>query len=131
MKTIFDDGKFGDAARRISLERCLVGEELSVFAVCDGENFKILNTAQDHKRAFDDDKGPNTGGMGAYSPTPLSTPKLIDRVGVEIIQPTLDAMKERGHPYTGFLYVGLMIVDGNPYVIEFNVRMGDPETQVV
>ena len=131
LKTIFDDGKFGDAARRISLERCLVGEELSVFAVCDGENFKILNTAQDHKRAFDDDKGPNTGGMGAYSPTPLSTPELIDRVGVEIIQPTLDAMKERGHPYTGFLYVGLMIVDGNPYVIEFNVRMGDPETQVV
>ena len=131
LKTIFDDGKFGDAARRISLERCLVGEELSVFAVCDGENFKILNTAQDHKRAFDDDKGPNTGGMGAYSPTPLSTPKLIDRVGVEIIQPTLDAMKERGHPFTGFLYVGLMIVDGDPHVIEFNVRLGDPETQVV
>ena len=131
LKTIFEDGEFGDAARRISLERCLVGEELSVFAVCDGENFKILNTAQDHKRAFDDDKGPNTGGMGAYSPTPLSTPELIDRVGIEIIQPTLDAMKDRGHPYTGFLYVGLMIVDGDPYVIEFNVRLGDPETQVV
>lgn len=131
LKTIFEDGEFGDAARRISLERCLIGEELSVFAVCDGENFKILNTAQDHKRAFDDDKGPNTGGMGAYSPTPLSTPELIDRVGVEIIQPTLDAMNYRGHPYTGFLYVGLMIVDGDPYVIEFNVRMGDPETQVV
>ena len=117
LKTIFEDGEFGDAARRLSLERCLVGEELSVFAVCDGENFKILNTAQDHKRAFDDDKGPNTGGMGAYSPTPLSTPELIDRVGIEIIQPTLDA--------------GLMIVDGDPYVIEFNVRLGDPETQVV
>jgi len=131
LKTIFEDGEFGDAARRLSLERCLVGEELSVFAVCDGENFKILNTAQDHKRAFDDDKGPNTGGMGAYSPTPLSTPELIDRVGIEIIQPTLDAMKDRGHPYTGFLYVGLMIVDGDPYVIEFNVRLGDPETQVV
>jgi phosphoribosylamine--glycine ligase len=131
LKTIFEDGEFGEAARRISLERCLVGEELSVFAVCDGKNFIILNTAQDHKRAFDGDSGPNTGGMGAYSPTPLSTPGLIDRVGVEIIQPTLDAMKDRGHPYTGFLYVGLMIVDGDPYVIEFNVRMGDPETQVV
>ena len=131
LRTIFDDGAFGNAADRVSLERCLYGEELSVFAVCDGENFKILNSAQDHKRAYDGDKGPNTGGMGAYSPTPLSTPKLLSRVGKEIIQPTLNAMIERGHPYTGFLYVGLMIVDGEPYVIEFNVRMGDPETQVV
>ena len=131
LKTIFDEGTFGDAAERVSLERCLFGEELSVFAVCDGENFKILNSAQDHKRAYDGDKGPNTGGMGAYSPTPLSTPKLLSRVGKEIIQPTLNAMIERGHPYTGFLYVGLMIVDGEPYVIEFNVRMGDTETQVV
>jgi len=131
LKTIFDDGAFGNAADRVSLERCLNGEELSVFAVCDGENFTILNSAQDHKRAYDGDTGPNTGGMGAYSPTPLSTPKLLSRVGKEIIQPTLNAMIERGHPYTGFLYVGLMIVDGEPYVIEFNVRMGDPETQVV
>ena len=129
--TIFDEDTFGDAADRISLERCLIGDELSVFAVCDGENFKILNTAQDHKRAFDGDKGPNTGGMGAYSPTPFSTPKLLKRVGEEIIHPTLTAMIDRGHPYTGFLYVGLMIVDGDPYVIEFNVRMGDPEAQVV
>ena len=97
----------------------------------DGKSFKIINTAQDHKRAFDGDKGPNTGGMGAYSPTPLSTSKLLKRVSQEIIQPTLNAMIERGHPYTGFLYIGLMIVDGDPYVIEFNVRMGDPETQVV
>lgn len=131
LKTIFEDGEFGEAASRISLERCLIGEELSVFAICDGENFIILNTAQDHKRAFDGDNGPNTGGMGAYSPTPLSTSELIDRVGVEVIQPTLDAMKDRGHPYTGFLYVGLMIVNDDPYVIEFNVRMGDPEAQVV
>ena len=131
LKNIFEDKQFGKAADRISLERCLVGEELSVFAVCDGKDYIILNTAQDHKRAFDGDKGPNTGGMGAYSPTPLSTPKLLKRIGTEIIQPTLDAMVERGHPYTGFLYAGLMIVDGNPYVIEFNVRMGDPETQVI
>jgi len=131
LRTIFDEGAFGNAADRVSLERCLYGEELSVFAVCDGENFKILNSAQDHKRAYDGDKGPNTGGMGAYSPTPLSTPKLLSRVGKEIIQPTLNAMIERGHPYTGFLYVGLMIVDGDPFVIEFNVRLGDPETQAV
>jgi phosphoribosylamine--glycine ligase len=94
-------------------------------------DYIILNTAQDHKRVFDGDQGPNTGGMGAYSPTPLSTSKLLTRVGSEIIQPTLNAMVDRGNPYTGFLYVGLMIVDGDPYVIEFNVRMGDPETQVV
>ena len=131
LKTIFEDGEFGEAANRISLERCLVGEELSVFAVCDGGNFIMLNSAQDHKRAFDGDRGPNTGGMGAYSPTPLSTPKLLGRVGKEIIQPKLNAMIERGHPYTGFLYVGLMIVDGDPFVIEFNVRLGDPEAQVV
>jgi len=131
LKDIFEDRKFGKAADRISCERCLVGEELSIFAVCDGNDYIILNTAQDHKRVFDGDKGPNTGGMGAYSPTPLSTPKLLKRVGTEIIKPTLDAMVERGYPYTGFLYVGLMIVDGDPYVIEFNVRMGDPETQVV
>jgi len=131
LQDIFEDQKFGDAARRISLERCLDGEELSVFAVCDEKDYIIINTAQDHKRVFDGDKGPNTGGMGAYSPTPLSTPQLLNRVGSEIIQPVLDAMCERGHPYRGFLYAGLMIVDGNPYVIEFNVRMGDPETQVV
>jgi phosphoribosylamine--glycine ligase len=109
----------------------MVGEELSVFAVCDGKDYKILSSAQDHKRVFDGDKGPNTGGMGAYSPTPLSTPDLLERVGSEIIKPTLIAMAEREHPYRGFLYVGLMIVDGKPNVIEFNVRMGDPETQVV
>ena len=128
---IFDESNFGEAAKRISLERCLKGEELSVFAICDGKDYKILNSAQDHKRVFDGDKGPNTGGMGAYSPTPLSTKSLMRRVGKEIIEPTLIAMRDRGHPYVGFLYVGLMIVDDDPYVIEFNVRMGDPETQVV
>ena len=131
LKDIFEDQQFGDAARRISLERCLVGEELSVFAVCYEKDYIVLNSAQDYKRVFNEDKGPNTGGMGAYSPTPLSTPQLLKRVGTEIIQPVLDAMFERGHPYTGFLYAGLMIVDGNPYVIEFNVRMGDPEAQVI
>ena len=128
---MFDSSKFGGASDRIALERCLVGDELSVFAVCDGQNFKIIGSAQDHKRVGDGDKGPNTGGMGAYSPTPLSSSKLLKQVGNDIIQPTLDAMVKRGHPFVGFLYVGLMLVDGKPYVIEYNVRMGDPETQVV
>ena len=131
LKDVFDKQKFGRASNRISLERCLIGEELSVFAVCDGKDFIVLNSAQDHKRAFDDDKGPNTGGMGAYSPTPLSNQNLIKCVEKEIIEPTLNAMIKRGHPYVGFLYIGLMIVDNKPYVIEFNVRMGDPETQAV
>jgi phosphoribosylamine--glycine ligase len=128
---MFNESKFGDASKSVSVEECLIGEELSVFAVCDGTNYKVLNTAQDHKRAFDQDKGPNTGGMGAYSPTPLSTPEIISKTESRIIDPILKAMKDKGHPYKGFLYVGIMIVDGDPYVIEFNVRMGDPETQVV
>ena len=131
LKIMFDSSIFGDSSSRISLERCLFGEELSVFAICDGKDYKILSSAQDYKRAYDDDKGPNTGGMGAYSPTPFSTQNLLDRVGSEIILPTLTAMDGRGHPYKGFLYIGLMIVGGKPYVIEFNVRMGDPEAQVV
>jgi phosphoribosylamine--glycine ligase len=109
----------------------LIGEELSVFAVCDGKDYKVLNTAQDHKLVFNNDSGPNTGGMGANSPTPLSTENMIDQTCKNIIEPTLKAMNDKGHPYTGFLYTGLMIVDNMPYVIEYNVRMGDPETQVV
>ncbi len=128
---MFREQEFGEAGLTVSVEEFLAGEELSVFAVCDGKNFKILNTAQDHKRAFDGDRGPNTGGMGAYSPTPLSTPELLEKVSLQIIRPTLNGMAEEGHPFTGFLYAGIMVVDGEPCVIEFNVRMGDPETQVV
>ena len=128
---MYEENQFGDASQNVSVEECLFGEELSVFAVCDGDTYKILNTAQDHKRIFDNDKGPNTGGMGAYSPTPLSTDSIILKTEEKIIKPILEAMKSQGHPYKGFLYVGIMIVDGEPYVIEFNVRMGDPETQVV
>jgi len=131
LATMFDDNAFGDAAETVSVEECLIGEELSVFAVCDGEGYVILNTAQDHKRAFDGDIGPNTGGMGAYSPTPLSTDDILVKTKSDIIEPTLKAMRDAGHPFVGFLYVGLMIVDGEPFVIEYNVRMGDPETQVV
>ena len=128
---MFDENVFGDAGTKISVEECLIGEELSVFAVCDGEDYIILNTAQDHKRAYDGDKGPNTGGMGAYSPTPISTDSILRKTKSTVIEPTLKAMREAGHPFVGFLYVGLMIVAGEPFVIEFNVRMGDPETQVV
>ena len=131
LKVIFEENAFGEATSRLSLERCIFGEELSVFAVCDGLDYKIIGSAQDHKRAYDSDKGPNTGGMGAYAPTPLSTPDLLDRVGKGIIDPTLEAMAEKGHPYRGFLYIGLMLVEGEPHVIEFNVRMGDPEAQVI
>ena len=131
LSDMFDDKKFGDAANKISLEQCLIGEELSVFVMCDGENYKILNSAQDHKRVFDQDKGPNTGGMGAYSPTPLYTQDLKEKIEDRIIKPTIKGMIDKGHPFVGFLYIGLMLVDNEPYVIEFNVRMGDPETQVV
>ena len=131
LEIMFDSPKFGSASTSVSVEECLLGEELSIFAVCDGSSYRILNTAQDHKRAFDQDEGPNTGGMGAYSPTPLSTNQIIAKTEKQIIQPILHAMKDRGHPYKGFLYVGIMIVENNPFVIEFNVRMGDPETQVV
>jgi len=131
LKIMFDDKKFGSACKKISIEQCLVGEELSVFAVCDGKDYKIIGDAQDHKRIFDEDKGPNTGGMGAYSPTSLCSPELLRNIEYDIIKPTLKGMSDLGHPYVGFLYVGLMIVKGKPFVIEFNVRMGDPETQVV
>ena len=126
-----NDKKFGVASSKISVEECLRGEELSVFAICDGENYKIINSAQDHKRVYDDDKGPNTGGMGAYSPTPLFTDSLKEKVEEKILQPILNAMKNEGYPFKGFLYIGLMIDEGEPYVIEYNVRLGDPEAQVL
>ena len=123
--------KFGVASSKISVEECLKGEELSVFAICDGEGYKIINSAQDHKRVYDDDKGPNTGGMGAYAPAPLFDSKLRSKVEKNIIKPILKAMSDKGNPYKGFLYIGLMIQDDEPYVIEFNVRLGDPEAQVL
>ena len=131
LDVMFNDKKFGDACSKISIEECLIGEELSVFAICDGTDYLIIGNAQDHKRVFDGDEGPNTGGMGAYCPTLLCDKPLLDKVSSDIIEPTLKGMKDLGHPYIGFLYVGLMIVNKVPYVIEFNVRMGDPETQVV
>nr|AAP58597.1 putative glycinamidribonucleotide synthetase [uncultured Acidobacteriota bacterium] len=123
--------RFGAAGERVVLEECLVGEEASYFVLADGEHAVTLGSAQDHKRIFDDDRGPNTGGMGAYAPSPHLPPDLEARVLDEIVRPVLTGMAEDGHPYRGFLYVGLMLTADGPKVIEFNVRFGDPEAQVV
>jgi len=124
-------GAFGAAGARVVIEEFLDGEEASFFALVDGSTALPLATAQDHKRAFDGDKGPNTGGMGAYSPAPIMTPALCARVMEEIVLPTVRAMAERGMPFKGVLYAGLMIKEGSPKLIEYNVRFGDPEAQVL
>jgi phosphoribosylamine--glycine ligase len=122
----------GDASSRVVIEEFLDGEEASYIAVCDGRNALPLATSQDHKRLLDNDLGPNTGGMGAYSPAPVVTPEIEARILREIIEPTLAGMASEGAPFIGFLYAGLMIAsDGSPRVIEFNVRLGDPETQPI
>ena len=123
--------RFGDAGDRIVLEEFLAGREASYFILADGTNFITLGSAQDHKRIFDDDLGPNTGGMGAFAPSPLITAEMSQRVADEIVAPVLAGMEQEGHPYRGFLYVGLMLTADAPKVIEFNVRFGDPEAQVV
>ena len=122
---------FGDAGKNIVIEEFLEGFELSVFAICDGRDFVILPTAQDHKRLLDDDKGPNTGGMGAYSPTPQCTPALLEKIKTRIIRPTLDAMKCENAEFCGVLFCGIMVAGGEPFVLEFNVRFGDPECEVI
>jgi phosphoribosylamine--glycine ligase len=124
-------GTLGEAGAEVVVEEFLSGEEVSFFVLCDGDNAVPLATAQDHKRAFDGDKGPNTGGMGAYSPAPMMTPELSKRVMDEIVHPTLRAMKAMGAPYKGVLYAGLMLTAGGPKLIEYNVRFGDPECQVL
>ncbi len=126
------DNRLGDAGARVVIEEFLAGEEASFIVVCDGKNVVALATSQDHKRLLDGDAGPNTGGMGAYSPAPVVTPTLHARALREIIMPTIRGMEKDGIPYTGFLYAGLMIdADGNPKTLEFNCRMGDPETQPI
>jgi len=124
-------GGFGAAGAEAVVEEFMVGEEASFFVLCDGENALPLVAAQDHKRAFDGDKGPNTGGMGAYSPAPVFTDAIQKQTMDEIILPTLKAMKEMGCPYKGVLFAGLMITDEGPKLIEYNARFGDPETQVL
>jgi len=123
--------KFGAAGDRLVIEECLSGPEVSFFALCDGARAVPVGTAQDHKRIFDDDRGPNTGGMGAFAPSPLVDVALEDRIMREIIHPVVAGMAAEGVPFRGFLYAGLMLTPAGPQVIEFNVRLGDPEAQVV
>ena len=123
--------KFGAAGDCVVIEECLQGPEVSFFAVCDGTRAVTLGTAQDHKRAFDDDRGPNTGGMGAFAPSPLVDAALEGRIMREIVAPVVAGMAREGCPFRGFLYAGLMLTADGPKVIEFNVRLGDPEAQVV
>jgi phosphoribosylamine---glycine ligase len=126
-----EDRQFGDAGLRVVLEECLVGPEVSCFALCDGTRAVPLRSAQDHKRVYDQDQGPNTGGMGAFSPSPLLDEALQATVQREIIEPVLRGLAAEGAEYRGFLYAGLMLTCDGPKAIEFNVRFGDPEAQVV
>jgi phosphoribosylamine--glycine ligase len=122
---------FGEAGKDIVIEEFLEGREVSIFAVADGKHYQIIGTAQDYKRAYDDDLGPNTGGMGAFSPAVIINEMLMKTVREKIIEPTLSGMEQEGMPYTGILYLGIILVQDEPFVIEYNCRMGDPETQVV
>lgn len=132
IEDMLGDNKFGDAGSRVVIEQFLQGEEASFICMIDGENILPMATSQDHKRVGEGDTGPNTGGMGAYSPAPVVTDEVHQKVISQVIEPVVHAMKAAGHPYTGFLYAGLMIDDNNdPYVIEFNCRFGDPETQPI
>lgn len=131
VRALMVDRQFGAAGERVVFEEFLVGEEASYFVIADGTEFVTLVSAQDHKRIFDDDRGPNTGGMGAFAPSRLVTPDIERRVVEEIVRPVLDGMQQEGSPYRGFLYVGLMLTATGPRVVEFNVRMGDPEAQVI
>jgi len=131
IRELFEDRIFGDAANEVVIEKFLEGEEASVFALTDGISYQLFLPAQDHKRIGNGDTGKNTGGMGAYAPAPLVTPEVLQKVEERIIRPTLIGMGAEGSPYTGFLYVGLMIDRGEPSVVEYNARLGDPETQVV
>jgi phosphoribosylamine--glycine ligase len=131
VRAAMEERQFGDAGARLVIEECLVGPEVSVFALCDGTRAVPLGSAQDHKRVFDNDRGPNTGGMGAFSPSPLVDEGLERKVMDGIIEPVLRGLAAEGCEYRGFLYAGLMLTSEGPKVIEFNVRFGDPEAQVV
>ncbi|MCV3406911.1 phosphoribosylamine--glycine ligase [Campylobacter lari] len=130
-KNMLSGESFGEAGKIVVIEEYLNGFELSVFAVCDGNDFILLPAAQDHKRLLDNDKGPNTGGMGAYAPSALASENLLEQVKKDIVAPTLKGMKEEGAEFVGVLFIGLMVVNNKPYVLEYNVRFGDPECEVL
>ena len=131
VQSMLGDGAFGEAGRVVVVEAFLSGEELSVLALTDGRDVELLPAAQDHKRLLEGDRGPNTGGMGAYAPVSIATPDLLARVRERVLLPTLEEMDRQGAPFRGVLYAGLMIHQGEPSVVEFNCRLGDPEAQVV
>ena len=124
-------GKFGQSGARVLIEECMVGREVTVLCFCDGKTIVPMKASQDHKRVFDGDKGPNTGGMGAFAPSPLYTKDIAERTEREILLPTLRAMNAEGFTFKGVLYVGLMLTKDGPKVVEYNARFGDPETQAV
>ena len=128
-KGMLSGEKFGDAGKKVVIEEFLDGYELSVFAVCDGKDYVILPAAQDHKRLLDGDEGPNTGGMGAYAPTPLINDELYKKIEDRIVKPTLDGLEKDNMPFSGVLFIGIMVVNNEPYVLEYNVRFGDPECE--
>lgn len=131
LNTCMVDKKFGNSGEMVVVEDFMSGQEASVFAICDGEDYFLLPAAQDHKRIYDNDEGPNTGGMGAYAPAPIVTKKILNEVETKIIRPTLEAMAKEGNPYKGCLYCGLMLTNQGAKVVEFNCRFGDPETQAI
>jgi phosphoribosylamine--glycine ligase len=131
VRTILQERSFGDAGSQVVIEECLIGEEASILAIVDGDTIVPLEVAQDHKRAYDNDLGPNTGGMGAYCPAPVVTPEIMDEIVRRILVPTVHTMKVDGCPFSGVLYAGVMLTAGGPRVLEYNVRFGDPEAQPV
>jgi phosphoribosylamine---glycine ligase len=132
VRSMLEAGAFGDAGRTVVIEAFLEGEEISVLAITDGRDLELLPVAQDHKRLLKGDKGPNTGGMGAYSPVSLATPDLLEQTKRDVLTPTLETLRRRGVPFSGVLYAGLMVdAGGTPSVVEFNCRLGDPEAQAI
>jgi phosphoribosylamine--glycine ligase len=131
LKLIFTDKVFGESGDKVLIEEYMQGEEVSVFAICDGQNFVCLPASQDHKRVGDNDTGKNTGGMGAYAPAPIITPAIFEEIKNRIFFPVLETLKRNDRKFIGCLYAGLMITSEGPKVVEFNCRFGDPETQVV